>query len=444
MPIYNVRFPGLHEGQKEVVKSNARFKIVCCGRRWGKTKLSSAIAVDYALRGKKGWWLAPDYTQSNPGWDYVNALLKQIPMDVRKKSSPPRSIDFPTGGSIAFRTTQNENLLRGSGLDFMIIDEADFIDEKPENTGNTWHTVLRPSLADKSGSAVFISTPNIENGWFHKMFKKGVPGDPTHNPAYQAWTFPSYTNPFVKASEWDEMRVDMPSIIFRREILAEFISTAGARIKSEWLEGHYFQIPQDKDYTDWKNNIAVSMGVDLAISQKESADYVGVAILARDIEGKIYVLDVQRFRASFHEQIAKIRTLADKWQPDTIGVESNAYQMVMAEELLLQTRYTVIPLHSNKDKQIRFAPLEARYERRQVNHALGLPNEFEQELFGFPNAEHDDQIDAMSCAWAVLGEVAPAGSRDAVGAYSTSGMYGEHEDHNVDEFVQDIDLSLVY
>jgi len=447
MPEYDIYFPELHPGQRLVADSKARFKVICCGRRWGKTMLCSGIALDKAMMGQKTWWLAPDYTQSDVGWEYTKGLISQIPMPIKIKSSPPKTMTFPTGGEITFRTTYKENLLRGSGLDCMIIDEADYIDEVIGNSGNVWNGVLRPSLADRHGEAIFISTPRLEGGYFNKLWDKGQKGNANYDPNYESWRFSSYTNPFIPASEWDEIRVDMPSILFRQEILAEFVSSAGARIKTAWLEDRYKAMPEGEFYAPWRRGLSVSIGVDLAISQKETADYVAVAVLGRDVKGFVYVLEVKRMRGGFHEQVAFIRAMADKWLPDAIGVESNGYQLIMSDELLLQTKYSVIPLHSAKDKQMRFAPLEARYERMQVYHLLGLAPEFEQELFAFPNGEHDDQIDAMSCAWAVLGEPASPGAQSDTGAYSTSGMYGEHQDVKIDDFLlskDEMDMDLVW
>ena len=96
---------------------------------------------------------------------------------------------------------------------------------------------------------------------------------------------------------------------------------------------------------------------------------------------------------------------------------------------------------------MRFAPLEARYERMQVYHMRGLAPEFEQELFAFPNGRNDDQIDAMSCAWAVLGEPVSPAAQSSTGAFSTSGMYGDHHNVTIDDFVlshDSIDMDLVY
>jgi predicted phage terminase large subunit-like protein len=129
-------------------------------------------------------------------------------------------------------------------------------------------------------------------------------------------------------------------------------------------------------------------------------------------------------RGSFQSQIAFIKQQADKWNPSYIGIEKVGYQDVMVQTISRATNYAVVGVPANKDKIFRFAPLEARYERKEVYHVRGLPPEFETELFGFPVAEHDDQIDAMSIAWAVLG--IPQGAGAITGVFSgNSGSLGD-------------------
>jgi predicted phage terminase large subunit-like protein len=412
--------PYLYPEQADIVADKTRFKAVCAGRRFGKTKMCSVIAFDKAMRGKKVWWVAPSYTACDLGFGEIEALFRQIPALYSKliiSRTKPKKIELPNGGFIAFKSANRADFSRGEGLDYMIIDEADFLEEVAENNGKTWNEVLRPTLVDHKGGAILISTPNIENGWFHKFWLKGQKGD---NPQYKSWSYSSYTNPFIDASEIDDVKVDTPSITFRREYMAEFVSSAGARIQRAWLEDRYLDMPQ-KSVLD---QMSISMGVDLAISEKKTADYTACAILGRDVKGSVYVLDVRRMRGSFQSQIAFIKQQADKWNPSYIGIEKVGYQDVMVQTISRATNYAVVGVPANKDKIFRFAPLEARYERKEVYHVRGLPPEFETELFGFPVAEHDDQIDAMSIAWAVLG--IPQGAGAITGVFSgNSGSLGD-------------------
>ena len=55
----------LHEGQKTVVASKKRFRILCCGRRWGKTTLAiDEIKARASLPHSRVAYIAPTYQQA--------------------------------------------------------------------------------------------------------------------------------------------------------------------------------------------------------------------------------------------------------------------------------------------------------------------------------------------------------------------------------------------
>jgi predicted phage terminase large subunit-like protein len=349
------------------------------------------MATKAGAKGKRVWWVGPTYSIARLGWREAKFLASQIPGSIPHKGS--LTIDFSSGGMIAFRSSDVPENLRGEGLDLLIMDEADF---QPEEV---WSEVLRPALADRKGAAIFISTPNIEGGWFNRIYLSGQLGNPDNVPYLnkpnasadniKSWQFSSYTNPYLDYKEIEKAKEELPSIIFRREFLAEFVSVVGARVKREWLK-YVDNIP---------SNLTVSMGVDLAISEKASADYTAIVVLGRDPTGILYVLDAQRIRASFAEQIIFIKQTADKWKPEIIAVEDVGYQRSIIQTLNHQTSLNVHGVRPDRDKIARFSPLEARFEQGQIYLNRNLPIPFEAELLSFPVAEHDDFCDAFGYAW---------------------------------------------
>jgi phage terminase large subunit-like protein len=400
--------PGLHEYQQQMADDPTRFKYLSCGRRWGKSKGCAVIAVKAAMSGQKGWWVAPVYKTAAIGWRDISTLANQIREVCIQNDWPAPYIQegamtatFPGGGSITCRSSEIPDNLRGEGLDFVIMDEADFQEER------VWTAILRPMLTDRKGWAIFISTPNIEGGWFHQNYMKGMPGNPPDVPYlnppygdrkdYKSWQLSSYTNPFIEDSEIDDAKTDIPFIVFRREYLGEFVSAAGARIQRDWLKGRYFK--------ETPAYLKVVVGVDLAISEKDSADWNACVAIGRSVvDGQVYVLDADHWRGTFHETANKIAAFAQSNGVDKIAVENNAAQQWMVQELSLTTNLTVVGVHSDRDIFSRFAPLESRYEQRQVWHREGLPRAFEAELFSFgsDNLEHDDFESAMGTAARIL------------------------------------------
>lgn len=316
-------------------------------------------------------------------------MAVQVPgVEVREAD---RALIAPGGGEFWFKSADRADNLRGEGIDDLIMDEADF---QPRET---WEQVLRPALADRRGGALLISTPNVEGGWFHELFERGQGTDPS----WRSWSFPSATNPHLAPAEIEAARASLPSIVFRREFGAEFVSSAGARVQRAWL--HRGEPP---------DGLEVAMGVDLAISTKQGADYTAAVVLGRVPEGqptagRIYVLDAQRTRVSFAQALAFVRSVAETWSPQSIVVEQVQYQAAAVQELLRTTDLPVRGVRPDKDKLTRFQPLEARYEHGLVWHAPGLAPEFERELLSFPVGDHDDLVDAAAYAYQALSQPAP-------------------------------------
>jgi predicted phage terminase large subunit-like protein len=379
-----IELPELHPNQEKIANDNHRFKVLTCGRRWGKTMMCAAIALQKAVSGGRVWWIGPTYSVSGIGWQEVKSILSDFPLWFYEIHEADRTVTFATKGFISFKSAERPENLRGESLSYAIFDEADFIDEE------VWTESIRPALSDQKGGAIFISTPYHENGWFHHLWKKGMSGD---DPEIKSWHFSSYTNPYMDPKEIDAAKANMSSLSFKREYMAEFVGSVGARVKREWLK--YFDKQPDK--------LDVVLGVDLAISLKTDADYTAACVLGRAKDGNIYVLAQERVRASFGEQQIFIKQMAEKWKPRLIAVEQVAYQAAMVQQLQATTKLTVRGFKTTKDKITRFAPLEARFEHGQVLLASDLPSYFESELLEFPVSAHDDCVDSMSIAWEALG-----------------------------------------
>ena len=172
MPEYIVELPSLHKAQQQVANSDARWKILCAGRRFGKTRLGVQMCMDVALRGGRAWWVAPTFSIARVGWRDIAASAKSFPREIEPNVSLANmQIDLHSGGSIAVRSADNPQRLRGEGLDFLVMDEAAFV--KPE----VWQEVLRPTLTERKGSALFISTPIGRNNWFYDLWEQAEEGE---------------------------------------------------------------------------------------------------------------------------------------------------------------------------------------------------------------------------------------------------------------------------
>ena len=92
----------------------------------------------------------------------------------------------------------------------------------------------------------------------------------------------------------------------------------------------------------------------------------------------------------------------ERWQARVVAVESNQAQAWMVQELKRNTKMNVVGVRADRDKVIRFQPVEARYEQGLVYHVPHLDPEFTEELLSFtgtPQDKHDDFIDALGYAF---------------------------------------------
>jgi predicted phage terminase large subunit-like protein len=398
-----IELPPFHRIQQEVADDTHRFKVLACGRRFGKTLMCVTIGFKYAFVRKMVWWVAPTYSQAGIAWRMAIRLINQIPKEYGIQTNiATRTITFPNGGYFVFKSSDRPDSLRGEGLDLLIMDEADF------QKLNVWDEILRPTLADRKGDAIFISTPKVENGWFHKLFKQGL----IPNAKIKSWQFSSYTNPYLDPKELDEIRETTPSLIFRREFLAEFVGSEGARVNKNNIQ--YIDINELMKI----QNLIIVIGADLAIGTKEVNDYTAVCCMGINPKtSDIYIIDIKRGRWSFAKQKEEIANMAAKWdksmlyrwQIPIIGIENKSYQQSLVQEVSKEVPYAVYGIPANVNKLARFAPLEARYELHQVFHVEGLPLSFESELLGFDGSEakgvHDDQVDCLSVAWATANKL---------------------------------------
>jgi len=215
------------DGQKDVLLSEARYMVLCAGRRWGKSQVGAARALKAAREpGTIIWWAAPTYKNVKHGY---RACTKQCPDGLLAKPAPPETafdagravaLEFKNGSRIQFFSADRPEGMLGGSCDFLILDEAATMPEV------VWTQYLRATLADRQGRALFISTPRGKN-WFYKLWTRGQ-SKAVEDKDFQSWRFPSFTNPTIPASEWEDARRDLPLAVYEQEVLAEFISNAAS------------------------------------------------------------------------------------------------------------------------------------------------------------------------------------------------------------------------
>ena len=203
------------------------------------------------------------------------------------------------------------------------------------------------------------------------------------------------------------------TINFNMQYQQKVPKEVGGIFKADWVNyfNSYKNI-QDSIYVTRKDKetginkrekVRVYMGVDLAISQKTTADSFVIATIGVGQDtGYIYLLDMFRGKLTFDEQIKKIKQYSNKWyMVERIGIESVAYQQALPQKLIRETSLPIRKIKTNTDKVTRFNIFSGQWENDKVylyGHIKDL-NILEEELLAFPEGEHDDTIDAFCMAW---------------------------------------------
>jgi len=232
-----------HKGQLEVIRSDARWRVVNCGRRWGKTTLAVNEMLAYASLKPKSLvvYFAPTFTQAR---DISWRMLKSCaPNYGQIKGINETRLEIKINDSeIWLRGVENYESARGLGINFLVIDELAMM----RNWYNIWEEVLRPTLADTEGTGLFCSTPKGYNHW-HNLFEKGQRLEED----YLSWTFPSESNPYLSPEEIETARRELTTAAFEQEWLALFRSTVGLAHPKFERRIHLldpFDIPADWTY----------------------------------------------------------------------------------------------------------------------------------------------------------------------------------------------------
>lgn len=208
----------LNPGQQQVSNSVARFRVVVAGRRWGKTTLSVRDMARVARQpDRKVWYIAPSYRMAKQiVWDKLKAKLYSLNW-IQKVNESDLTVFLRNGSQISLRGADNPDSLRGVRLDHVVFDEAAMIDSK------TWTEVIRPTLSDSAGTAMFISTPMGRN-WLFDLYQRGL--DPTEH-QWESFTYTTLEGGNVDEAEILAARRDLDARQFSQEYEASFVTYAG-------------------------------------------------------------------------------------------------------------------------------------------------------------------------------------------------------------------------
>lgn len=196
------------------------------GRRGGKTEIGGLAAVEEALIPNTiGWVCAPSYEKLYEAvWPAVFRYVPESMIDTNFHNSgwseQHQELVLTNGSRIRGRSLDNPERGRGSGLDWVWIDEAREISEK------AWD-FLRPALTEKGGAAWVTTSPNGYDWVYERFMYPAMPG-PKHEDGWWNVIYPTSANPWIPRDDIALAKREMSEEMFAQEYMADLVSFRGA------------------------------------------------------------------------------------------------------------------------------------------------------------------------------------------------------------------------
>lgn len=271
-----------------------------------------------ARRNGTVYFTGNSYDLSKIVYTYVLGFLQKLfppeAYDAMASANVGPYIKLPNDSLLEGKSSHNEKSLLGQSVDFLVVDEAAQIPE------SIYQEYLSPTLADKRGKVVFISTPMGKN-WLYRKFNN-VPD----NGRFQ---FKSIDNPYFPKEQWEKRRGELPEDVFAQWWEAKFVDSAGTVFKTEKID----KIINSNSYAEPKEGKLYSMGVDMA----KHKDFFVITVVDQDNR---VVYWERSNKESYTFQKDRVVSIARKYNNariwlDSTGVGEPVYDDLFDEGLIV-------------------------------------------------------------------------------------------------------------
>lgn len=383
--------PRLRRDQYDIAAHTAKVKVLCAGRRWGKTVLGGVMTLLVAQGGGRAAWIVPEYRNGRPLWRWAERVCMPLQKHGVRINRTERMIDFPNGGGVAIYSADNIASVLGENFHFVALDEAARI------PADAWYDAIMPTLADNAGDALLISTPKGRNWFFDEYMRQ--------DGRQQSWRAPSTDNPSVNIRQAAELARDrVPERTYRQEWLAEFVEDSGGvfRRVTDAATASPLSHPEDGH--------TYVIGVDFG----KLNDFT-VAIVM-DVQTRAVVAIDRYNRIDYTIQAERLKILHQQWQAQSIVAEVNVAEMLL--EVLSRDGLPIVPFRTTaQTKAPLIDALTLAFERGEISilrtdshpDARVLADElmaYEMERlpagglrYNAPSGRHDDTVIALALAW---------------------------------------------
>ena len=268
--------------QKTVADDANRFKVLISGRRFGKTYLGIRELCKSAATkpGSTNWAICPSYRMAKQiWWEQIKTKLYELRW-IKTTNEAELTIKLKNGSTIALKGADNPDSLRGNSLTFVIFDEFQDIPSE------CWTSVIRPSLSDQQGNALFTGTPKGVGSWSHDLFTKAL-----NEQGWKAWQFSTIQGGNVPPEEIEAARRDLDERTFQQEYEATFTTWSGVVAYNFDYKENVKRLPEPETGI-------VNVGIDF--------NYLPMTAVIAQVKGNIvHVYDEIRLEGSNTDELAE-------------------------------------------------------------------------------------------------------------------------------------------
>ena len=275
----------LTKAQHQVSQSKKRFRVLISGRRFGKTHLAITEMMKYAAKPVQNiWYVSPTFKMSREiCWSNLKTMLHSFNWieDINETNLTVRI--KKSNSTISLKSADQPDALRGTGINFLILDEFADIDKR------TWYEVLRASIADTLGDVLFCGTPRGYGNWSYELYLKGK-----QDKEWESFQFTTLQGGMVNKEELEQARTDLDQRTFRQEFEGTFENYAG----TVYYNFHPVENVNDKKI-DWTKPLHI--GMDFNVDPMSAC----VAQIEKD---KVYFVDeIVIYSSNTDEMVQEIR-----------------------------------------------------------------------------------------------------------------------------------------
>lgn len=265
--------------QKKVADSSKRFRTLVTGRRFGKTTLAIRELCYHARTPDQTcWYVAPSYRQSKQiVWEQLKARLFKLNW-IKRANEAELTITLKNNSKICLRGADNADSLRGVGINFLVMDEVASIPQE------AWTEVLRPTLSDTQGKALFCGTPKGIGNWLYDLYQN-------NDENWEGFQFTTLDGGFVPQEEIESARKDLDKVTFTQEYEGTFQTYSGVIFygfdRKENVQDFKFDKPQS----------IIHVGIDMNVNPMSAVIFV-------INNGKVFVIDEVEMYGSNTDELA--------------------------------------------------------------------------------------------------------------------------------------------